>query len=69
MSHNNTIFFDVEPDDTVEYIKKKIDNMEGVPKEQQKLIFAGRRLDDNKKLYDYNIQNGDIVHLILVIRE
>jgi len=55
----------VEPSFTILAVKAKIEEMEGVLKQQQRLIFSGQQLDDNKTLSDYNVQSGTILHLVL----
>ena len=63
-----TLTVDAEEEDTIEDIKNRIMEKEGVPTDQQRLIFGGKQLEGQKTLADYDVQEDSTFHMVLRLR-
>uniref|UniRef100_A0A2M4B035 Putative ubiquitin n=1 Tax=Anopheles triannulatus TaxID=58253 RepID=A0A2M4B035_9DIPT len=68
MLTGKTIAIDTEPESTVESVKKQIDEREEIPPNQQRMIFAGKQLEDGRTLEEYSIIKGSTIHLVLRLK-
>merc|ERR1711941_126901 len=62
------IEIDIEPSDKVERIKERVEEKEGIPPPQQRLIFSGKQMSDEKTATDYKVVGGSVLHLVLALR-
>eukprot|EP00028_Trichosphaerium_sp_Am-I-7-wt_P014205 CAMPEP_0168508994 /NCGR_PEP_ID=MMETSP0405-20121227/476_1 /TAXON_ID=498012 /ORGANISM="Trichosphaerium sp, Strain Am-I-7 wt" /LENGTH=77 /DNA_ID=CAMNT_0008526297 /DNA_START=47 /DNA_END=280 /DNA_ORIENTATION=+ len=62
------IEIDIEADDSIQRVKERVEEKEGIPPPQQRLIFAGRAMADEKNVSDYKIKAGSTLHLVLSLR-
>ncbi|KAF9264130.1 ubiquitin [Marasmius fiardii PR-910] len=62
------IELDIDPDDKITRIKEKVEEQSGVPPPQQRLIFGGRQMPDDKTASEFNITPGAVLHLVLALR-
>ena len=63
-----TIPLEVDPNETVESLKQKVQEKEGVPPDQQRLVYGGKQLENGKTLADYKIQSESTIHLVLRLK-
>ncbi|CAB0008914.1 unnamed protein product [Nesidiocoris tenuis] len=63
-----TVDIDIDPDDTIFRIKERVEVLEGIPPQQQRLIFCGKQLNDEKTILEANIIGGSTLHLVLALR-
>ncbi|EGO02297.1 hypothetical protein SERLA73DRAFT_133237 [Serpula lacrymans var. lacrymans S7.3] len=62
------IELDIDLEDKITRIKEKVEEQSGVPPQQQRLIFSGRQMPDDKTAKDFNITAGSVLHLVLALR-
>ncbi|KXN71974.1 ubiquitin [Conidiobolus coronatus NRRL 28638] len=62
------IEIDIEPTDKISRIKERLEEKEGIPPVQQRLIFGGKQMNDEKTAAEFNIEAGSVLHLVLALR-
>lgn len=58
----------MEPKDKILHIKERIEEKEGIPPTQQRLIFGGKQMNDDKVVSDFNVEGGSVLHMVLALR-
>jgi hypothetical protein len=66
--HGKVTVLDVDPEIRVHELKEKIQYKEGIPAQEQRLIFSGKTLEDGQTLEDYSIQRDSTIHLVFFVR-
>lgn len=59
---------DIEPTDTISRVKERIEEKEGIPPPQQRLIFGGKQMNEDKAIGTYGVEGGSTLHLVLALR-
>ncbi|KAF2078515.1 hypothetical protein CYY_000140 [Polysphondylium violaceum] len=62
------IEIDIDPTDKIQRIKERVEEKEGIPPSQQRLIFGGKQMSDDKSASEYSIEGGSVLHLVLALR-
>lgn len=62
------IELDIDPSDKVFRIKERMEEKEGIPPIQQRLIFGGKQMSDERTASEYNLEGGSVLHLVLALR-
>ncbi|KAK2461312.1 hypothetical protein APHAL10511_006839 [Amanita phalloides] len=62
------IELDIDSSDKITRIKEKVEEQSGVPPQQQRLIFGGRQMPDERMVSEFNISAGAVLHLVLALR-
>ncbi|EON65488.1 ubiquitin-like protein 1 [Coniosporium apollinis CBS 100218] len=62
------IDLDIEPDYKISKIKERVEEKEGIPPVQQRLIYGGKQMSDDKTAEEYNLEGGATLHLVLALR-
>ncbi|KAG0143580.1 hypothetical protein CROQUDRAFT_96077 [Cronartium quercuum f. sp. fusiforme G11] len=62
------IELDIEPEDLISTVKERVEEKEGIPPSQQRLIYSGKQMADDKTVKELNIEGGSVLHLVLALR-
>ncbi|KEP63307.1 UNVERIFIED_CONTAM: ubiquitin family protein [Hammondia hammondi] len=68
MSGKTVVLDNVQGSDSILEIKRRVEQREGIPVDQQRLVFNGKQLENGKTVQDYDLSENSVLHLVLRLR-